>query len=97
MSVKPIFHAVKQLTPEQLKALRMLPLDGKPNKLSLVMGLTGTTQIEVAEGTGFKQPYVSDVQRGRFRDIGVDNARRFADYFGCSIEDLFPAREAISA
>ena len=34
--------------------------------------------------------HVSDVARRRYRTITVENARKFARYFGCSIEDLFP-------
>ena len=37
------------------------------------------------------QAYVSDVARERHRTITVDNAHRFASYFGCRIDDLFPA------
>ena len=36
------------------------------------------------------QAYVSDVVHCRYRTITVVNARRFARYFGCSVEDLFP-------
>lgn len=52
------------------------------------------TQAELAAAVKLSQPYVSDVARGRHATITVDNARLFADYFGCSIEDLFPARDS---
>lgn len=51
------------------------------------------TNAEVARATGFGQQYVSDVARGRYQDISLANARKFADYFGCAIEDLFPGRD----
>lgn len=58
------------------------------------MALTGTPQAEIVGFTGFAQPYVSDVVRGRFRSITVDNAQKFADFFGCAIEDLFIRADA---
>ncbi len=54
------------------------------------MALTGVTQVNLAKALGLTQPYVSDVARGRYRTITVENARKFASYFGCRIEDLFP-------
>ena len=54
------------------------------------MALTGVTQVTVAKALGLTQPYVSDVARGRYRTITVENAWKFAAYFGCRIEDLFP-------
>jgi transcriptional regulator with XRE-family HTH domain len=56
------------------------------------MAILGVGQAELVAGTGFKQPYVSDVMRGRFKGITVENAQRFADFFGCQIEDLFPPK-----
>ena len=51
----------------------------------------GVTQVTVADAVGLPQPYyVSDVARQRYRTITVENARKFANYFGCSIADLFP-------
>lgn len=55
------------------------------------MALTGANQAEIVAFTHFAQPYVSDVVRGRFRTITVENAQKFADFFGCAIEDLFIA------
>ena len=47
--------------------------------------------MTVADAVGLPQPYyVSDVARQRYRTITVENARKFANYFGCSIADLFP-------
>ena len=52
------------------------------------MALTGVTQVNLANALGLTQP-VSDVARGRYPD-GMGNARKFASYFGCLIEDLSP-------
>lgn len=68
-----------------------------PNRVKVAAALAQVDQQDIVDATGFPQPYVSDVYRGRYERITVDNARKFAEYFGCAIEDLFPAREAISA
>ena len=78
------------LTPQQLAALREEP--GR-NRVAKAIALAGVTQGAVAAALGFPQPYVSDVARCRYQTITVDNARKFANYFGCSIEDLYPAPE----
>ena len=75
------------LTKQQLAVLRSEP---GSNRVAKAMALTGVTQVTVAEALGLTQPYVSDVARGRYRTITVENARKFASYFGCCIEDLFP-------
>ncbi len=81
---------MRQLTAEQLDSLRRAPIDEQsPNRLRVAMALTSAAQAEIVAFTGFAQPYVSDVVRGRFRSITVDNAQKFADFFGCAIEDLF--------
>lgn len=53
----------------------------------------GVTQVSVAAAIGVTQAYVSDVARQRHRTITVANARKFAHFFGCRIEDLFPSPE----
>ena len=75
------------LTKQQLVVLRSEP---GSNRVAKAMALTGVTQVTVAKALGMTQPYVSDVARGRYRTITVENARKFASYFGCCIEDLFP-------
>ena len=46
--------------------------------------------MALAKALGLSQPYVSDVFRRRYRTITVATAQKFAQYFGCCIEDLFP-------
>ena len=75
------------LTEQQLAVLRSEP---GSNCVARAMALTGVTQVDLAKALGLTQPYVSDVARGRYRTITVENARKFASYFGCRIEDLFP-------
>jgi transcriptional regulator with XRE-family HTH domain len=68
-----------------------------PNRVKVAAALAGVEQQDIISGTGLTQPYVSDVYRGRYPRITVDNARKFAEYFGCAIEDLFPAREEVAS
>jgi len=75
------------LTEQQLAILRTEP---GTNRVAKAIALAGVTQVTIAEALGLPQPYVSDVARQRYRTITVENARKFATYFGCSIEDLFP-------
>ena len=75
------------LTEQQLAILRSEP---GTNRVAKAILLAGVTPVTVADAVGLPQPYVSDVARQRYRTITVENARKFADYFACSIEDLFP-------
>ena len=75
------------LTDDQLRTLRS---DSSPNRVAKAISLAGVTQIAVAKAIGLPQPYISDVARRRYRTITVENAWKFARYFGCRIEDLFP-------
>ena len=75
------------LTEQQLAIVRSEP---GSNRMARAMGLTRVTQTTLADAIGLSQPYVSDVIRGRYKTITVANARKFADFFGCSIDDLFP-------
>ena len=76
------------LTEQQLAVLRSEP---GSNRVAKAMALAKVTQVTLAKALRLTQPYyVSDVARGRYRTITVENAWKFAAYFGCRIEDLFP-------
>lgn len=75
------------LTKQQLAVLRSEP---GTNRVAKAMSLVGITQTALAGALSLSQPYVSDVVRRRYRTITVETAWKFAKYFGCSIEDLFP-------
>lgn len=85
------------LTTSKLRELRQAKVGPTGNKVAKAIELAGVTQMEVSTATRLPQPYISDVARGRYEDIMVNNATAFADYFGCHIEDLFPARQEMSA
>lgn len=86
---------MKKLTSRQLRELKETRTEG--NRIARAIELTESTQQEIAAAVDLPQPYISDVARNRYQTITVDNARKFAEFFGCHIEDLFPAREALSA
>lgn len=83
------------LTAKQLRDLRDTVIEDG-NRVARAFELAGVTQMEVAVATELPQPYISDVVRSRYKTITVENAHKLAQYFGCSIEDLFPAREAVA-
>ena len=76
------------LTEQQFAALRS---ELGSNRVAKAMALAGVKQVTLAKALRLTQPYVSDVARGRYRTITVENAWKFAAYFGCRIEDLFPS------
>lgn len=82
------------LTPEQITAL--LLLSPSPNRVKAAMAIAGVTQVQVAQALGITQPAVSDVAIGNYSRLALDTARSFANYFGCSIDVLFPAKEAVA-
>lgn len=84
------------LNTKQLRELRRTPAQAS-NRVARALELAEVTQLDVSAATGLAQPYISDVARNRYPTITVDNARKFAEYFGCQIEDLFPGREAVAS
>ncbi len=85
------------LTPKQLKTLRETRIGAAGNRLQAAIDLAEETQSSVARALDFPISYVSDTARGRHHTMRLDNAYRFAEFFGCAIEDLFPSREAMTA
>ena len=83
------------LTSKQLRELRRSP--AKPNRLRQAMTLADVTQVQVAEAIGIAQSQVSEDAAGKFSEISLEKARSYAAFFGCVLEDLFPAREAVAS
>ncbi len=67
------------------------------NRVKQAMDMAGLTQVQVAEKTGLTQPQISRIQNGHYSDLPGETMRTLADLFKCSIEDLFPAREALAS
>jgi len=82
------------LSASQLQELKATVTEG--NRLATAIALAAVTQLDIQGATGLPQSYISDVARNRYRTITVENARKFAEFFGCSIEDLFPSREVVA-
>lgn len=84
------------LSPSKLRTLRTTRTDS-PNKLRLAIKLDGVTQVQVAGAVGVSQSQVSEDVAGKFSEISLEKARAYAGFFGCAVEDLFPAREEVAS
>lgn len=84
------------LTSAQLKRLRRTNPGPTKNRLRVARHLLKLNQAELAEQIGMSQPSLSDFER-QGNAIRLENAQKFADFYGCAIEDLFPvSQEATS-
>lgn len=79
------------LTATQINYLVNEPAPGR-NRLQLARTLAGLTQVEMSAALGITQPHISSLERGDYSDLPLETARKIAEFFGCGIEDLFPAR-----
>lgn len=86
----------KPLTTEQLDAMKAVPLGEMPNKLRIALALSGSRQTDIVEETGIAGSNISDLVNGKYTSLTIETARRISQFFGCAIEDLFPAREAVA-
>jgi transcriptional regulator with XRE-family HTH domain len=90
----------KPLTPEQLNALRMVPLFEMPNKVRLAITLAQAQQQDIVEETGIAASRLSGIVTGNSgRAVWLNESRQLAAFFGCEVDDLFPREEpqAVSA
>jgi len=86
-----------RFTPEQIAAIRAMPLGAMRNKVRLARTILGLKQGDVADAIGITAPYLSDIESGKYKDLPLESVLRpLSDYFGCAIEDLFPAKEAVA-
>jgi len=84
------------LSKTQRRQLQTVKL-AAPNKVGYAMSLAGVTQVQLASSVGLTQPYISSIVNGDYRAIPLETTRCLATFFGCSIEDLFPAREQMAS
>lgn len=82
------------LSQAQLSELKATPVGDTGNRVAKAIELVGETMADISRNGGFSYTWLSDVKSGRFETVTVDNAHKLADYFGCAIEDLFPAKVA---
>lgn len=83
----------KRLKREQLKALRAVPLGDMPNKVKLALALTGAKQQDICEEKDIPPSVLSTIATGKTASCMLDTAQKIADFFGCTTDDIFPARE----
>lgn len=81
------------MTNAQLTKLRHSPVGPSGNRLAAAFEITGVTQNACCRATGFLPGYVTDMKNRGF-NLRIESARKFARFFGCAIEDLFPDPEA---
>lgn len=84
----------KQLTPEQIDALRSVPLGDMPNKLRVAAKMVAAKQADIADEIGIAASNLSDIFNGKYVDLQFETTRKLADFFGCDPRDLFPLRAA---
>lgn len=82
------------LTAAQLRRLKGTTANG--NRVREARKLAGLTQQQLADELGFTQTGLSDLERQRYGSTTVETARKFAEFFGCAIEDLFPAKQEVA-
>lgn len=83
------------LTKQQLRRLRAER--GDPNRVQVAMDLLDLTQVQLSEAIAVPQSNISRIVNGHMPRIPVETARKFAEHFGCAIEDLFPSSEAVAS
>ena len=80
------------LTRQQCRQLRKESVV-KPftNKVRQSRELLEMTQVQLAEAIGTAQARVSEIENaGNSENLTVGTVRMYAEFFGCSIEDLVP-------
>lgn len=55
--------------------------------------MTVTKQADLCHALNLTAPQMSSLVRGDYKSVSIDRGHDLAEYFGCAIEDLFPARE----
>ncbi len=80
------------LTKRQITELTETPVPDSRNRLALAIEMAGLTQVALGRELGMSNTYVSDTARGRQATLTLENARKFAEFFGVPVEVLFPAR-----
>lgn len=84
------------LTKDQVETLRRSRVKGR-NRLAKAMELATVTQVQLEARTGLTQSYISRIKNGHYAGLPGETMRTLAEAFGCQIEDLFPAREAMAS
>ena len=90
----PIRYIPRVLTPHQLRKLRRAEVNGR-NRLATARDLADVTQVELAAKVRITQAHISSIENGDYGQDGLplETTRRLANFFGCSVDDLFPMEQ----
>jgi transcriptional regulator with XRE-family HTH domain len=77
------------LAPEQIEAMRRLPAG--LNRVKWALDKLEATQDALASASGFSKQHISLIVNSLYRRVALDTARRLAEAFGVTVDDLFPA------
>jgi transcriptional regulator with XRE-family HTH domain len=84
------------LTEAQAHALRQLPVVG-PNRVRLLRTLFGLTQQQVSAATRVPIATLYAWERGAYQTtVHLQLAQQLAEFYRCTVDDLFPRREAVA-
>jgi DNA-binding Xre family transcriptional regulator len=90
-----------RLTDDQLTALRAVPVmhaSGMQNRLRIALALARARQSDILDAyPEMDAGQVSRIVNGKYASIELETTRKFAEFFGCQIEDLFPARDEVAS
>lgn len=82
------------LTAEQLTALRAAPASGTGNRIRVAMALANLRYIDLVAGMPtVGRSHLSRIVNGHVPNVELRTAQTFADFFGCTVDDLFPMIE----
>jgi DNA-binding XRE family transcriptional regulator len=65
-----------------------------PNKLKVAASMVGVRQAEIADEVEIAPSNLSDIFNGKYVDLQFETTRKFAEFFACPVEILFPKRAA---
>lgn len=83
------------LTAKQLAQLRREPAP-VGNRIKAARQLHKLTQVQLSAAIGLPQSQISEDETGNSPAVTVSKAWVYAQFFGCQLDDLFPARETVA-
>jgi hypothetical protein len=84
------------LTASQIRQLRAQPVAEGGNRIEKAIELADIPHGQLAAAVDLTPSQVSDDIRGRYQTMRLDRAQRYARVFGCRVDDLFPANQAVA-
>lgn len=82
----------RPLSPEQLAALRAVPLGTLPNRVDIALAMTQAKQGDIVEAfpQQFTATVVSRIVTGTIKNVDPGHRALIAAFFGCHVDDLWP-------